>query len=88
MNRRNFLRGLLVAGAGFTILPGTGRIWKAVIDQRAIVNPAWVTADYDLVISGFNPRFHGGFWCFVSDEDGLKIERGEIAANDLHFKKG
>ena len=27
-SRRNFLRGLLVAGASIAILPGAGRIWK------------------------------------------------------------
>ncbi len=28
MNRRNFLRNLIVAGAGFGILPGAARVWK------------------------------------------------------------
>lgn len=28
VSRRNFISGLLAAGAGFTILPGAGRIWK------------------------------------------------------------
>jgi len=27
MNRRNFINGIMVAGAGFMILPGAGRIW-------------------------------------------------------------
>lgn len=30
MNRRNFFGALLAASAGFAILPGAGRIWKAV----------------------------------------------------------
>jgi len=34
MNRRNFIRGLLVSGAAFTVLPGAGRLWRA---QRASV---------------------------------------------------
>lgn len=29
MNRRSFFRNAAVALAGFTILPGAGRIWKA-----------------------------------------------------------
>lgn len=29
MNRRNFIGGMLAATAGFSILPGSGRIWKA-----------------------------------------------------------
>jgi len=44
MNRRNFLRNILVAGASFTILPSTGRIWRA----RYSINPAWVTAPYEI----------------------------------------
>ena len=34
MNRRNFLRSLATGLAGFTILPGAGRVWRA---QRQIV---------------------------------------------------
>lgn len=47
MNRRNFLRGIVIAGASFNILPGAGRIWKA---QRSelVVNPAWVKAPYEI----------------------------------------
>lgn len=47
MNRRNFLRGVIIAGASFNILPGAGRIWKA---QRPdlVVNPAWVEAPYEV----------------------------------------
>lgn len=37
MNRRGFLRDLLLGGAAFSILPGAGRIWKA---QRKV--PPWV----------------------------------------------
>ena len=29
MNRRNFIRNILVAGASFSILPGAGRLWVA-----------------------------------------------------------
>ena len=29
MNRRNFIKNILVAGASFSVLPGAGRIWKA-----------------------------------------------------------
>lgn len=34
MNRRNFLGTLLSATAGFSILPGAGRLWKA---QRPVL---------------------------------------------------
>ena len=56
MNRRNFIGGLLAAEAGFTILPGAGRVWKVVkepplgIDWRP--NPAWVDAEYEMVFFG------------------------------------
>lgn len=70
MNRRNFIRGLLTAAAGFTILPGAGRIWKA---ERKIVNPAWVNAPYEVTF--FHYRDFGGVWRFVSDEDALRLER-------------
>ena len=29
MNRRNFLKNIMVAGASFAVLPGAGRVWKA-----------------------------------------------------------
>lgn len=29
MNRRNFIRNILVAGASFNVLPGAGRLWVA-----------------------------------------------------------
>lgn len=46
MNRRNFLRGIVVAGASFNILPGAGRIWQARRPEL-IPNPAYVNAPYD-----------------------------------------
>lgn len=48
MNRRNFLRNVLVAGASFAVLPPAttySRIWKA---ERQIVNPDWVNAPFAL----------------------------------------
>lgn len=36
MNRRNFIGSLLALGAGFTILPGTGRVWRA---EKKLVLP-------------------------------------------------
>lgn len=47
MNRRNFLRGIVIAGASFNILPGAGRIWKAQRPEL-VVNPAWVKAEYEI----------------------------------------
>lgn len=46
MNRRNFLGKLLVAGAGFAVLPPAttySRIWKA---QRYVINPDWENANF------------------------------------------
>lgn len=42
MNRREFFRSTLTALAGFTILPGAGRIWKA---ERKIIQPMFQAAD-------------------------------------------
>lgn len=47
MNRRNFIRGLLAAGAGFAILPGAGRLWKV---QKYVVFPGNPNAPYDVVL--------------------------------------
>lgn len=57
MNRRNFIGNLLVAGASFMVLPGAGRVWKAVIDPRTIPNLSYRASD------GF------GLWCFVRGAD-------------------
>ena len=35
MNRRSFLTDLLKGAAAFTILPGTGRVWKA---ERQVIS--------------------------------------------------
>ena len=43
MNRRNFLRSLATGLAGFTILPGVGRVWKA---QRVVVVPQPVLVSF------------------------------------------
>ena len=41
MNRRNFIRNIMVAGAAFSILPGSGRIWAA--KRKAVtVIPFWM----------------------------------------------
>lgn len=49
MNRRNFIKGLITAAAGFSILPGAGRIWKAEARiVRAIINPAYRDAPYEI----------------------------------------
>lgn len=40
MNRRNFLKNVLVGGASFAILPGAGRVWKATRDPRLV--PFWI----------------------------------------------
>lgn len=50
MNRRNFIKSILVAGASFTILPGAGRIWKATRSPLYEINPEWINAP-------FNPKF-------------------------------
>ena len=40
MNRRNFIGNILTATAGFTILPGAGRIWVAKQEF-----PGWTEVD-------------------------------------------
>ena len=49
MDRRNFIGRLLAIGAGFTILPGAGRIWKVTrtVHCRFIPNPAYIDAPYE-----------------------------------------
>lgn len=54
MNRRNFLRGIIVAGASFNILPGAGRIWQARRPE-IIPNPAYVNAPYEFAFYAFEP---------------------------------
>lgn len=48
MNRRNFIRNLLVGGVSFAILPGAGRLWKATrtFESKWIENPDWVSAPF------------------------------------------
>ena len=75
MNQRNFLSGLLVAGAGFTILPGNGRIWKAVTDQWTIINPLWVDTDCDRILCS-NPKAFEFAYSFVWCKDQARIEHG------------
>lgn len=68
MNRRNFLRGLLTAAAGFTILPPATtyeRIWRA----RREINPDWVTAPLEMRGGVFSAREFAGTWQFVCDWD-------------------
>ena len=60
MNRRNFLSSLVKAAGLFTILPPAStydRIWKATPKvfipklhpyQKAILNPEWVKAEYEV----------------------------------------
>lgn len=57
MNRRNFIRGLLAAGASFTILPGAGRKW---VNQSGvwIINPDYVNAPIEIGFTFF--RVPGG----------------------------
>jgi len=58
-SRRNFLGSLLVATAGFTILPSAGRVWKV---EKKIVRPKWMYAgchkltirEFDLVTGEFS----------------------------------
>ena len=58
MNRRNFFQSILAIGAGFTILPGAGRLWvpreddRWMLDWEVKINP-YLTLCYDPSI--FNP---------------------------------
>lgn len=48
MNRRGFFGTIGKVAAGFMILPGAGRVWKAVVDPKTIINPEWVAAPYEV----------------------------------------
>lgn len=60
MTRRNFIDRLLVAGAGFMVLPGTGRLWRAM---RVPTTGSFV-------------EFLGpGYWVVFRDNDTGQVER-------------
>lgn len=71
MNKRNFLKTLAVAAAGFTVLPAAttyDRIWrvqKQVGMGRVLyqINPAWVTAEYGICYYVDPVALHGQ-WAF------------------------
>lgn len=46
MNRRGFFGTIGKVAAGFMILPGASRVWKAVVDPRTIPNPNWNPVDF------------------------------------------
>lgn len=53
MNRRGFFGTIGKVAAGFMILPGAGRVWKAVAEvvpvrYRIVPNPAWFDAPYEV----------------------------------------
>jgi hypothetical protein len=67
INRRNFLRGLLAAGASFTVLPPAAtyeRIWRATRPEW-IPNPDWVTAPLEMRGGVFLESDYVGKWTFV-----------------------
>lgn len=66
MNRRNFIQGLLTAGAGFMVLPSAGRLWKAVIDPKTVVNPNYVSV-LESQTFFFDPHSYIGEWRFIMD---------------------
>lgn len=41
-SRRSFLRSILVAGASFSILPGAGRVWKAIRTGPPFIVSEWI----------------------------------------------
>lgn len=70
MNRRNFIRGLLTAAAGFTILPPATtyeRIWRA----RREINPDWVNAPLEMREGIFSPCDYVGEWKWIVDLNGF-----------------
>lgn len=91
MNRRTFLKPALTALAGFTVLPAAttyARKWKAtasglLVADRAVINPAWVSAPYEAVFVGnptaydvlFIPKDFYGAWRFVDESHPLRFER-------------
>lgn len=76
MNRRNFIKNLMVAGAAFTVLPGAGRIWKA---ERAPV-----------ILSDDLPHIQITYrWNSRSGADGLSVKQvlvnGEVVTSESDF---
>lgn len=49
MNRRSFIADMLVAGTATLFLPGAGRKWKRTSENLYIPNPAWQTAQYEVI---------------------------------------
>lgn len=51
MNRRNFFSTLATAAAGFTILPGAGRVWRATRQPMTSCEFAWSSLRYTYCLS-------------------------------------
>jgi len=60
MNRRNFISGLMVAGASFMVLPGTGRLWT-VARPELVTRRMFVLHDFD--------------WELLAETDGDPVRR-------------
>ncbi len=87
MNRRNFINSLLTIGAGFTILPSAGRIWKA---ERSLYRWFPNNPNLDIIIAWTDADIKrwNSFPIHLADEVHRKfIEklqvRNEVPANDL-----
>lgn len=77
MNRRSFIERLALGMAGFTILPGAGRVWKVT---RAPVLPFWMHSpyyagrlsdEYQMVLQFFGGRGHALVIKQPDDPNGL-----------------
>lgn len=78
MNRRSFLQQMLLGGAAFNILPGAGRVWKAVKN----VEPFWqFTFRYrmtrDGVVRELDPVIREWMICRAGDVCGARSSEFE-----------
>lgn len=69
MNRRGFFGTIGKVSAGFMILPGAGRVWKAVVDERFIRVAANVN---------FSVIDYSGEWYWFKDNRFVRARKEEI----------
>lgn len=75
MNRRNFIKNILIAGASFNILPGAGRIWK--VERTKIINPEWIDAPYE-----------NFFWFeMILNQNGITFGQLKEKYKDVNFSR-
>lgn len=94
--RRNFLNELLAAGAGFTILPGAGRVWKAMIMPETV--PLKVVAWHHGILAPDQGVFTSEDYVFdipvvngeLQTPEVLRVDLGmdNISQIEIHYPEG